>query len=95
MPLDCSTANTLSKQQSRFPQVKQYAKRKPFLDFICAADEVVQFTIMTLIHRASPPKPDTIQPFTDECIEYARAALMHHNRLDTSKPPFLFNYMVW
>ncbi|CAH0035756.1 unnamed protein product [Clonostachys rhizophaga] len=66
-----------------------------FLDFISASDEVLYLSILTLIHRASPPTHESEQSFTEECLLHARAALSRHNEVDISQAPLLLTYMNW
>ncbi|CAI6019999.1 unnamed protein product [Clonostachys chloroleuca] len=70
-------------------------KWKDFLDFISASDEVLYLSILTLIHRVSPPTHEFEQSFTEECLLHARAALQRHNEVDISQAPLLLTYMNW
>ncbi|CAH0004382.1 unnamed protein product [Clonostachys byssicola] len=74
---------------------KHQNRTKDFLDFISASDEVLYLSILTLIHRASPPTQESEQSFTEECLLHARAALSRHNEVDINQAPLLLTYMNW
>ncbi|OAL20928.1 hypothetical protein AYO20_11455 [Fonsecaea nubica] len=69
--------------------------RLPLYEFTTASDAVIFFSLLTLVHRASPLPKGLRQPFNDECLRCARAALSRHNQSDMSTPPLLDFYMNW
>ncbi|KAL3419885.1 fungal specific transcription factor domain-containing protein [Phlyctema vagabunda] len=54
------------------------AVRPEYIKFVLEGDEVVYWSLLTLIYRAAPKDPQESSPFNKDCINAARSALAAH-----------------
>ncbi|EEY23477.1 fungal specific transcription factor domain-containing protein [Verticillium alfalfae VaMs.102] len=80
--------------KAHFERLGYYETSRPCLEYLFIGDEVAHFSVLTMIHRAAPSE-SLAQPFSNECIAYARQAFARHDSFDKSKRPVLFSYMNW
>ncbi|PYH80442.1 hypothetical protein BO82DRAFT_384489 [Aspergillus uvarum CBS 121591] len=69
------------------------------IEFFALSDDVLRLSLLTLVHRAAPPTPDSPTRFSSNCIQAAEATLKRH--LDCmavihKNPPIYFSkYIHW
>lgn len=66
-------------------------------ELILGSEMISYHSSLTLIYRAVPQAPDTVPPFSDECIEAARVAFqVHHECLQLAMSPIAqAGYIHW